>query len=121
MAGPQLLPGASYRTTTARPAHDVTATLHGVGTIEPVSQATVSFPTSGNVDAVDVSVGDRVSVGDPLAKLDTASLTTTLHAKQAAAATASLNLTKALNGQSVSPSGVVPRFGWLREAVSRGR
>ena len=65
-------------------AGDVTATLDGVGTIEPVSQATVSFPVSGDVNEVDAAVGDSVAVGDPLAELDTTWLTATLHAKQAA-------------------------------------
>ena len=40
--------------------------------VEPVSQASVAFPATGTVAAVDVKLGDSVTVGQPLASLDPA-------------------------------------------------
>ena len=85
--------------------HDVDALLTGVATIEPVAQSSVAFPVAGTVSAVDVALGDTVSIGETLASLDTQSLTDTLHEKQAALAQAELTLSKALNGESVGGVG----------------
>jgi HlyD family secretion protein len=96
--------GPDYRTA-AVTRRAVDATLNRVGTIEPVSQATVAFPVAGTVASVSVKPGDSVDVGTALASLDGTSLTDTLHQKQAALAQAQLTLSKALAGQSVgSPS-----------------
>lgn len=93
-----------YRTA-AVSTQDVAQQLTSVATIEPVSQAAVAFPTSGTVATVDVAIGDTVEVGQQLATLDTESLTQTLHTKEAALATAQLNLSKTLAGESVTTSG----------------
>ena len=95
---------SSYRTATAG-RHDVDAVIRTVGVLEPVSQATVAFPVSGTVATVSVNSGDQVVAGQQLASLDTQSLMTTLHEKQADLAQAELTLAKALNGESVAPSG----------------
>ena len=95
---------ATYRTETVTRAA-VKETLEQTGTIEPVSQATVAFPTSGTIASVDVAVGDTVATGQTLAKLDTTSLQATLTAKESALADAELVLHKALNGESSSPTG----------------
>ncbi|MGZ4706767.1 MAG: hypothetical protein ACXWCM_18040, partial [Acidimicrobiales bacterium] len=81
---------------------DVESVLSGVGSIEPVSQATVAFPIKGTVASVDVAVGDTVSTGQTLATVDTTDLTSALHDKQAALASARLALSKALSGTSSS-------------------
>ncbi|MCB0972619.1 MAG: biotin/lipoyl-binding protein, partial [Acidimicrobiales bacterium] len=60
---------AGFRTARAE-VRDVQQVLESVGTVEPVSQAAVSFPTSGTVEAVYVEVGDTVTTGSPLADLD---------------------------------------------------
>ncbi len=91
----------AYRTATVEK-RDVNSVLTGVGTIEPVSQATVAFPVSGTVKTVDVEVGDTVTAGQQLATLDTQSLDATLHQAEATLAEAKLTLQKALNGESVS-------------------
>jgi HlyD family secretion protein len=93
--------GPDYQVATAQ-VRTIDAMLHGVGTIEPVSQATVAFPAAGTVAAVNVKVGDSVSSGQALATLSTQSLQQTLDQKQAALAQAQLTLSKALAGQSVS-------------------
>lgn len=94
----------TYRTATVTRAA-VNETLERTGTIEPVSQATVAFPTSGTIADVAVAVGDTVATGKTLATLDTTSLQATLTAKESALANAELILHKALNGESSGPTG----------------
>ena len=65
--------GPTYRTATAS-MQQVDQVLDAVATVEPVSQAAVAFPVDGTVDAVDVAVGDPVTVGKRLATLDVADL-----------------------------------------------
>jgi HlyD family secretion protein len=93
--------GPGYRTAMVGD-ENVDALLTGVGTIEPVSQATIAFPVAGTVASVGVQVGDTVTPGQPLASLDTQSLQQTVDQKQAALAQAQLNLSKALSGQAVT-------------------
>lgn len=80
----------------------VDAALTGTATIQPVSQASVAFPISGTVAAVNVNVGDTVSVGQPLASLDPASLLADLDSKRQSLTEAQLTLDNALSGQSAS-------------------
>jgi len=80
----------------------VDAALTGTATIQPVAQASVAFPISGTVAAVNVNVGDTVSVGQPLASLDPASLLADLDSKRQSLTEAQLTLDNALSGQSAS-------------------
>lgn len=50
----------------------VTATVSADGSLEPVTSATASFATPGTVTAVYVKVGDKVTKGQLLAKVDSA-------------------------------------------------
>jgi multidrug efflux pump subunit AcrA (membrane-fusion protein) len=93
----------SYRTATVS-TQDVQSVLTGVGSIEPISQATVTFPVSGTIATVDVSVGQSVGTGQQLATLDPQSLTAALNQKQATLATAELTLSKALAGSASGSS-----------------
>ena len=93
--------GPSYQSATIED-RAVGAVLEGVATLEPVSQAAIAFPTSGTVASVSVKVGDHVTAGETVAALDTTSLEQSLHEKEAALASAQLNLEKATSGQSVS-------------------
>src|SRR5262249_39782986 len=86
----------------AAPRRSVDAALTGTATIEPVSQAKLAFPIGGTVAAVNVKVGDPVTVGQSLASLDPASLLSDLAGKQQALAQAQLTLDNALSGQSTS-------------------
>ncbi len=54
----------------------VTQTLSGSGTVSPAEDASASFPASGKVTAVKVSVGQTVKAGDVLATMDETSLQT---------------------------------------------
>jgi macrolide-specific efflux system membrane fusion protein len=58
-------------------------TVNASGTIEPASQAALSFPVSGRVTAVNVVAGDRVVVGQVLATVDPSVLQAQLDAAQA--------------------------------------
>ncbi|MEZ5179971.1 MAG: HlyD family efflux transporter periplasmic adaptor subunit [Acidimicrobiales bacterium] len=101
VAGAEGDDGGGYRTATAG-THEVAQVLDEVGTLEPVSQASVAFPVAGTVARLDVKVGDTVLVGEELGLLDTAELTRTLHERQASLAQAELVLQKALDGEDVS-------------------
>lgn len=108
----------SYVTATVA-THDVASLYNGVGVVEPVSQATVAFPASGTVAAVDVKLGDSVTIGQALASLDPQALAQTLHEKQATLAQAELTLQKALDGESVGGIGT-GSTGGSRSAGSTG-
>lgn len=94
----------NYRTS-AVTTQETDQTYTGVATIEPVTQAAVTFPTSGTVETVDVAIGEIVSIGDTLAQLDTEQLEETLHRRQAELAQAELVLAVALDGDD--PSSVI--------------
>ena len=104
VAGADSDPGASYRTAKVA-TRAVDEVLDAVATVEPVSQASVSFPVAGTVAQVDVAVGDTVAVGDSLASLDTKALEATLTERKAALDQAELVLEKALDGESVGGTG----------------
>ena len=58
-------------------------TVASSGTIEPASQATLNFPVSGTVTAVDVKAGQAVTAGQVLATVDTTALSEEVNAAQA--------------------------------------
>lgn len=110
--------GPTYRTATVG-RHKVDQQLATVGTIEPVSQASVAFPVAGTVSSVSVAVGDTVLVGQKLASLDVTDLTANLHQEQAALDAAELTLELALAGQDVgSVTGGAPSGGGVGRAAA---
>jgi multidrug efflux pump subunit AcrA (membrane-fusion protein) len=96
---------AAYRTA-AVTTGSVSQTLQQSGTIEPVSQATVSFPVSGTVAAVAVEPGQTVTTGQTLAALDTTTLQAALTTQYAALAAAQLTLQQALTAASAAPAAI---------------
>lgn len=82
---------ASYRTASVERA-DVDATIASLGTIQPVNQATLSFPVGGTVSSVPATVGQHVTVGHTLARLETTSLDAQVASAQSAVATAQAKL-----------------------------
>lgn len=90
-----------YRTATASQ-QEVTSTLDGVATIQPIAQAEVAFPNAGTVAAVDVALGDTVTTGQQLAALNIDELLVTVRSKEAALNKAQLVLAEALDGKDVS-------------------
>lgn len=63
---------------------DLTVTVTATGTIKPTNEVQVGSEQSGIVTAVFVDNNDRVSKGQPLARLDTARLTDTITQNRAA-------------------------------------
>ena len=80
-----------YRLAAVTPS-DVTATLHEVGTLNPVHQADVPFAVSGTVTSVAVQPGQAVRAGQKLGSLDTTALRAQLTAAQSTLASANLQV-----------------------------
>ncbi len=115
--------GPSYRTT-AVTHRTVEATLNSIGTVTPVSQASVSFPVSGRVTQVPVAVGQHVATGDVLAELDTSSLTASLDNARSTLASAQAKLAADQSSQTAvgtastsAPTSVSAGTGGVSEAV----
>ncbi|MEI2639461.1 MAG: biotin/lipoyl-binding protein [Microthrixaceae bacterium] len=84
-------PGGSQRYRVATVAERrVDQLLDLVGTVNPVSAVTISFPVSGTVSALDVAVGDQVVLGQQLASLDQNQLEASLNEARASLAKAEL-------------------------------
>ena len=96
-----------YRAAVAGPA-SVTSTLDTSGTIEAVTQSTLAFPASGQVSAVDVSVGQQVTAGQALAQLDTTSLAGQVASAQSTLASAQAKLAADRAGQTASSGHATP-------------
>lgn len=110
--------GGSYRTATVAE-QQVDQILRTVGSVEPVTQASVAFPVAGTVARVDVEVGQEVGVGQSLASLDVEDLTTALHGAEATLAQAELSLELALAGEDPgTAAGGAPSGGFGRAASS---
>jgi HlyD family secretion protein len=73
----------------------VTATVTGTGNLVPMQQANVSFKVSGTLTEVDVHVGDHVSAGQVLARIDATPEENALASAQANLAIAQANLQSA--------------------------
>src|SRR5262245_23274375 len=63
---------AAERTTTVQRG-TVTETVTATGTVESAGELTASFPSAGVVTEVDVEVGEKVTAGQVLARIDGAS------------------------------------------------
>jgi len=89
----------SYRTASVERA-DVDATLDSLGTIQPINQASLSFPVAGSVGSVSASVGQQVTVGQTLAALDTTALDAQLASARSAVAAAQARLASDQSSQT---------------------
>src|SRR6185437_13783352 len=67
-------------------------TLLSTGTIEPVSQANVSFPVAGQVASVSVGPGSRVRAGQVIARLSRTALASAVSAGQSEVGAATVRL-----------------------------
>jgi RND family efflux transporter MFP subunit len=72
------------------------------GSITPVYTTNISAKINGRVTEIMVKVGDRVKVGQPLAKLDTSALEQTLASAQADLAASQAQYQKSVNDQANS-------------------
>src|SRR2546426_807408 len=73
----------------------VTASVTGTGNLVPAEQANVSFKVSGTLTEIDVRVGDHVSAGQVLARIDPTPQQNALASAQANLAIAQANLQSA--------------------------
>jgi len=84
----------------------VNKSLTVVGTVEPVSDASVAFEVGGKVASVAATAGEQVAPGQALATLDTTALSETVSSDQStlSAAEAKLNEDEASQSSSTSSS-----------------
>src|SRR2546426_8227337 len=73
----------------------VTASVTGTGNLVPMQQANVSFKVSGTLTEIDVRVGDHVTAGQVLARIDPTQEQNALASAQANLALAQANLQSA--------------------------
>jgi len=82
---------ATIRTATADRG-TVTSVVSGTGSLLPAGRMTVSFKQSGILTEVDVKVGDKVTTGQVLARVDSSTQQASLAQAQASLASAQANL-----------------------------
>ena len=70
----------------------VQSIVSGTGTLEPAGRMNVNFKTAGTLTEVDVKVGDKVTTGQVLARIDGSSQQASLAQAQASLASAQANL-----------------------------
>lgn len=74
---------------------NVTSTITGSGNLEPQAQSNVSFKVAGALTEIDVRVGDHVTAGQTLARIDSTAEATAVSQAQANLAVAQANLQSA--------------------------
>jgi HlyD family secretion protein len=70
----------------------VTSVVSGTGSLLPVGRMTVNFKATGTLTEVDVKVGDKVTTGQLLARIDSSTQQATLAQAQASLAAAQANV-----------------------------
>jgi multidrug efflux pump subunit AcrA (membrane-fusion protein) len=100
-AATQGSPADNYRTATAS-IGNVTETVSLSGTIASVNRRDAAFQASGTVGSINVTVGQKVAAGAPLASLDPASLTAALTDAQDTVTKATQTLTDDLASQTAA-------------------
>lgn len=70
----------------------VSAVVSGTGSLEPAGRMNVNFKTAGTLTEIDVKVGDKVTTGQVLARLDASTQQASLAQAQASLASAQANL-----------------------------
>jgi multidrug efflux pump subunit AcrA (membrane-fusion protein) len=79
----------------------VRSAVSGTGTVVPVTQQNMSFNQSGQLSEIDVKVGDHVTAGQTLAKLDPTVLQQALDQANNNLTQAQASLNSTLNGNAV--------------------
>lgn len=81
---------------------NLAATVNSTGTVQAVNTARLAFRSSGTIAEVLVKVGDPVTAGQPLARLDTKDLEIALRQQQANLSSAQARLAQTLAGATES-------------------
>src|SRR5438045_1214399 len=85
-------PAAATIRTVAADRGAVTSVVSGTGSLAPAGRMNVNFKAAGTLTEVDVKVGDKVTTGQVLARLDSTTQQAALAQAQASLATAQANL-----------------------------
>ena len=85
-------PAAATIRTTSADRGTVTSVVSGTGSLLPAGRMNVSFKQTGILTEVDVKVGDKVTTGQVLARIDASTQQAALAQAQASLATAQANL-----------------------------
>ena len=85
-------PAAAVIRSAAADRGTVTSVVSGTGSLQPAGRMTVNFKTAGTLTEVDVKVGDKVTTGQVLARLDPSTQQAALAQAQASLASAQANL-----------------------------
>src|SRR5262245_12705576 len=81
---------------------NVRSLVSGTGTVVPAAQQNLSFSQSGQLTEIDVKVGDQVTAGQTLAKIDTTQLQQALNQANNNLTQAQATLDSTLNGNAVA-------------------
>lgn len=93
----------------------ISAEVEFAGNLKPKTQVVVFPKTGGRVASVNVNLGDKVSAGQTLYKLDTAELQANLQAQQALLESANANLEK------TSDSGLAQQISQAEQAAGKAQ
>src|ERR671937_501215 len=105
---------ATIRTATAERG-SVTSVVSGTGSLAPAGRMNVNFKVAGTLTEVDVRVGDKVTTGQLLARVDSTTQQASLAQAQASLATAQANL------QSTQSPLTAAQLAQLQHAVSNAQ
>ncbi|MFB9905110.1 efflux RND transporter periplasmic adaptor subunit [Allokutzneria oryzae] len=106
-----LFPGSTAQGATPRTVAvtkgSVSATVSAAGTVQSASTVGVNFATSGTVKKISVKVGDKVSAGQELARLDATALQSKVDQAAASLDAANASLTAAQTGPQANDAATV--------------
>jgi multidrug efflux pump subunit AcrA (membrane-fusion protein) len=105
-------PAAATIRTSSADRGTVTSIVSGTGSLAPAGRMNVNFKTAGTLTEVDVRVGDKVTAGQVLARLDGSTQQAALAQAQASVASAQANL------QSVQAPVTAAQLAQLQHQVS---
>ncbi|HXM56794.1 MAG TPA: biotin/lipoyl-binding protein, partial [Candidatus Dormibacteraeota bacterium] len=94
-------PTSAAITTVAVTRSSVRSAVSGTGTVTPVKQQAVNFAVGGTLAEVDVNVGDHVTKGQTLGRLDTTQLQQALDQANNSLTTAQAQLNATVNGNAI--------------------
>lgn len=110
---------ATVTTTTATVSRGpISVTVSGSGTVAAAASRDLAFPVSGVVSEVLVSVGDTVTAGQPLARLEDTALRLALQQARANLTSAQAQLAAA-NGEGATPEEIAAARARLRSAQAQ--
>jgi len=99
-------PAAPELRTAAVARGGVTQTVAVSGSVNAAGQVRLNFKSAGRLAEIYVAPGQQVTLGQPLAKLDTTDLIVSLNQAQANVGSAQANYERTISGASNEPSSI---------------